>query len=206
MTTPCLTRQNAFLLEENERLTPLDLFCGICLESNDQVLIKPCTCIVRNKPYLAHKKCFLNWLEKNGQPLYCTRCKSRYSLSIGLTVRTKLLFSLVQFVLFILAYLATHLYMCLNFESFLKSDILSQYGEDTFVRVPEEFILPTISLGCWKSSFQSFRLFFISYFCFAVIFIISFILSFLVTNHFYPLSLSLYLYSRIYAVKIRSFT
>ncbi|KAI9246325.1 hypothetical protein EDC94DRAFT_627492 [Helicostylum pulchrum] len=201
MTTPCLTRQNAFLLEANERLSPLDSFCGICFKSNDQVLIKPCTCIVRNKSYLAHKKCFLDWLVKDGYPLYCTRCKSRYNISINLTVGTKLLLSLVQFVLFILAYLAVHLYMCLNFESFTKSGFQSQYGDDTFVRVPEDFILPTFSLGRWNSSFQSFRLFFISHFCFTVIFIISFILSFLVTNRFYPLHLSLYLYSIIHAVK-----
>ncbi|KAI9348374.1 hypothetical protein BD770DRAFT_395303 [Pilaira anomala] len=183
MTTPCLTRQNAFLLEDNERLSPLDLFCGICFESTtDQVLVKPCTCIVRNKSYLAHERCFLHWLEKNGHPLYCTRCKSKYRLSIEsslLRARLYFLFGLMTFVS--MTYFLIHIYNCSKIESFKKCEIQSQFGDDTFVRVPEQLILPTISLTCLKSSFQSIPSFFISYLCFTLVLFISFI----VTHYFF---------------------
>ncbi|KAG2212412.1 hypothetical protein INT47_001773 [Mucor saturninus] len=32
MTTPCLTRQNAFLVEDYEVNSPLDWFCSICCQ------------------------------------------------------------------------------------------------------------------------------------------------------------------------------
>lgn len=187
MTNPCLTRQNAFLLEDNEVYTPLDLFCGICNESTDdkKTLFQPCGCTIQGRPYLAHYQCFEAWSIRNGCPTYCTTCKRKYKSTDSKEYRITITVLLTTFLLIPLLYTFVHIIHCIDLETFLKHEIQHNYGQDTFKNIPEQLILPTFSLQCFQSSLSTVPSFLISIpYCTAIT-LVSFIISFFFINAYF---------------------
>ncbi|KAI7894366.1 uncharacterized protein EV154DRAFT_498529, partial [Mucor mucedo] len=184
MTTPCLTRQNAFLVEDYEVNSPLDWFCSICCQVSESELVQPCNCVVKSKPYLAHEKCFLDWSDKNGRPRYCTRCKGRYSPTRGYSRLEKFVFVAVTSVSCFTLYLIVHVVKCSTIKTFQKVDIELRYGTETFSHVPDRLTMPTISAQCWKSSFVI-HSFFISFSYFVTLFSFSFLVALVATRYIF---------------------
>ncbi|KAI7904733.1 uncharacterized protein BX663DRAFT_503364 [Cokeromyces recurvatus] len=95
--TPLLSRQNAFLLEENDMLNN-SLHFKICVEckqrqtqnNKENKRIQPCHCLNKqpNNTIYVYIECFKKWLRRND-------CKSNYYYSIVSSCKTVFIYAIL---------------------------------------------------------------------------------------------------------------